>query len=277
MRRTILMMMMLLMIGTMSFGVTTSDVTVIIDGEPMDTIDEEQNIELPPYIHDDRTVIPVRNVVSTFGIASEQIAWISETRSVEIVTNRGDVIVMQIGNRDVQFNDKILKTDVAPLIIDNRTYLPLSALTTLFEMPIGWDSETRTVTLDPSIHLLEDYQLTFQFPVSKKYVLHNESVRKSSYSLRKHDLEENDVVSSVDIVVLDDKIDTVFEDYLYNNYLNSDDFKILSNEVISFVRYDGNYAVAFSEVGNRTLKLEIFNFSSDDLRGLVDSVKEVKK
>ena len=266
-----------MMIGTASFGVTTSDVTVLIDGEPMDIIDEEQKIELPPYIHDDRTVIPIRNVISTFGIASEQITWISETRSVEIVTNRGDIIVMQIGNRDIQFNDKILKTDVAPLIIENRTYLPLSALTTLFEIPIGWNNETRTVTLDPSTHLLDDGRLTFQFPVSKKYVLHNESVRESNYSLRKHDIEENDVVSSVNIIVLDDKIDTVFQDYLYKNYLNSDDFKILSNEVISFVRYDGNYAVAFSEIGDRTLKLEVFNFNLDDLRDLVNSVKEVKK
>lgn len=277
MRKTILIIIMLFMIAMISFGETTSDVSVLIDGEPMDIVDEEQNIELPPYIHNDRTVIPVRNVITTFGISNDQIAWIPETRSVEIVTNRGDVIIMQIDNRDIQFNDKVLKTDVAPLIIDNRTYLPLSALSTLFEMPIGWDGETRTVTLDPSTYHLDKYQLMFEYSVTNKYVMHSESTRESTYSLRKHDVEENDVLSSVDIQMIDNDINTVFNQYLYDNYLSSDDFKILSNERISFVRYDGAYGIAFVKVNERTLRLDIFNFEIEDLRVLVDSIKEVKE
>ena len=39
------------------------------------------------------------------------------------------------------------KMDVAPLVVDGRTYIPLRAATELMGMDVKWDNETRTVTI----------------------------------------------------------------------------------------------------------------------------------
>lgn len=281
-----LMVILCFFLLTFAYGETTADVTILIDQEPFRIEDTEQNILLPAYIHNNRTVIPVRGVINAFGIKNEQITWNGTNRTVTIIANNGDQIVLQIDNRSIQYNDKVLNTDVAPLIIDNRTYLPLSALSSLFDVDIEWNGDTRTVSMWASRHVLQEEKLMFNFPVEEGYVFKSFEKDRGlllgelpkedfQYVLEKYDLNQNQVISSLFITIENRPIDQVFDEYLTAHYLSADDFSILSNHFVSFYR-EGHDSIAFVEVNGKTLQLNMYHFNIEKLSFLVDSIKEVE-
>ncbi|MBQ4283064.1 MAG: copper amine oxidase N-terminal domain-containing protein, partial [Lachnospira sp.] len=56
-------------------------------------------------------------------------------------------IVMQINNKNILVNGVTKVNDVAPVIVDDRTLVPVRVVTELLGGTAAWDNETRTVTL----------------------------------------------------------------------------------------------------------------------------------
>ena len=56
-------------------------------------------------------------------------------------------IVLQINNRNVLINNNTLSNDVAPVIVDNRTMVPIRVITEALGGRADWNAETQTVTL----------------------------------------------------------------------------------------------------------------------------------
>ena len=70
--------------------------------------------------------------------------------NVAVVTEAADYdlrIVMQINNKNILVNGKTKVNDVAPVIVDDRTLVPVRVVTELLGGTAAWDNETRTVTL----------------------------------------------------------------------------------------------------------------------------------
>ena len=58
------------------------------------------------------------------------------------------VITMQIGNNDVSVNEKKFTNDVAPVIRNDRTLVPIRVVTETLGGTVDWDDATKTVTLN---------------------------------------------------------------------------------------------------------------------------------
>ncbi len=70
------------------------------------------------------------------------------TTSVTSETFTTDLrIVLQINNKNIVINNRTITNDVAPVIVDNRTLVPVRIVTELLGGTADWDAENRTVTL----------------------------------------------------------------------------------------------------------------------------------
>ena len=278
MKKILLVITMILTFSFSSFAdtVTSDDVTVLIDGIELDMHDEEQGVNLSPFILNDRTMIPLKSTIDAFGIDESQIEWNHEYRTISIISNRGDTIRMQIGNENIYLNENIFRSNVVPVIHNNRTYIPLSIIASLFNYDVEWVANDRSVIINPSTVVMKRFDLEFIYPVLEGFALIDYVNESGMYSFVKMDIDRNNELSSVEIELIEDDIYEVFDKYLKTELLSSDDFKILSNKKISFVRYENEKAIAFVKNNRTTIKMECVNFKIDQLKDLVESIKEVR-
>nr|WP_253287761.1 stalk domain-containing protein [Anaerotignum sp. MSJ-24] len=60
---------------------------------------------------------------------------------------KGNVIKMTIGDIEMSANDRVFYNDVAPVIVDNRTMVPIRVITELLGGTADWNEATKEVTL----------------------------------------------------------------------------------------------------------------------------------
>ena len=62
-------------------------------------------------------------------------------------STKPDVIKMSIGSIEMSVNDRVFYNDVAPVIVDNRTMVPIRVITELLGGTAEWNEQTKEVTL----------------------------------------------------------------------------------------------------------------------------------
>ena len=92
------------------------------------------------------------NVLSVTKTADNQYSFTMPSGKVNVQVNVKDAeydlrIVMQIQNKNILAGDKTIVNDVAPVIVDDRTLVPIRVVTELLGGSAHWDAATRTVTL----------------------------------------------------------------------------------------------------------------------------------
>ena len=60
----------------------------------------------------------------------------------------GDVVVMSIGSNEIVINDKKATIDAAPIVQNDRTYVPFRALAEAFGAEVAYDEATQAVTAE---------------------------------------------------------------------------------------------------------------------------------
>ena len=96
-----------------------------------------------PVIIDDRTLMPVRAIIEALG---GDISWNGEKKRVSILVN-GKEITLIIGSKEIQVGDAIVISDVAPIILNSRTFLPLRLIAENINCQVAWEGKTRMVTI----------------------------------------------------------------------------------------------------------------------------------
>ena len=120
---------------------TDDSIKVVVDGKESIFTDQA------PIIKNDRTMIPLRGVLETMGI---DIVWNAEEQS--ITAERGDSYALfKIGETTLKTAEGEINLDVAPEIINDRTMIPLRAVTESFGAEVTWDADTKTVTITDEI------------------------------------------------------------------------------------------------------------------------------
>ncbi len=105
----------------------------------------DENGTAPILSEEGRTLLPVRAVVEEMGGA---MAWDSETQTV-LLGYKENVIVLEIDNHTAYLNESSHELDVAPVIINDRTMLPIRFIAEGLEFDVEWDGDTQTVTITP--------------------------------------------------------------------------------------------------------------------------------
>ena len=105
-------------------------------------------LDSPPVIKNSRTLLPIRAIIEALG---GTIGWDGTERKVTINFD-STTIELWIDNPKARVNGTEVYIDpnnrsVKPIIINNRTMLPLRFVAESLGCDVGWDNDTRTITI----------------------------------------------------------------------------------------------------------------------------------
>ncbi len=104
---------------------------------------ENQKMDAAPFIKNDRTMVPIRFIISAFG---GEISWDENTRTA-IVKYNNDEIEIPIDSNTVKVNGENQNVDSPAIIKDNRTFVPIRFVAENFGMNIEYNQKTKEVTI----------------------------------------------------------------------------------------------------------------------------------
>ena len=124
---------------------------IVKSEEPIKVIYNEKEISFDqnPIIENGRTLVPMRAIFEAMGAT---VSWEGATKTITAirnnpVTKNSTVTVMQIDNSTMTvYGDNII-LDVPPKIVNNRTLVPVRAITESFYANVSWNENTRTVNI----------------------------------------------------------------------------------------------------------------------------------
>lgn len=100
-------------------------------------------LDVLPVIIADRTLLPVRFISETLGA---KVDWDAKT-STATITSGETVIQLTIGSITAYINGKTELLDAAPIIMSNRTLLPVRFIAEAIGAKVDWDAPTATATI----------------------------------------------------------------------------------------------------------------------------------
>ncbi len=122
--------------GNITTPSETDSITVTVDNTPL-TFDVE------PIIENDRVLVPMRKIFETLGANVE---WNDDTQTVT-ATKDAIKINLQIGNTEMQVNDKVVTLDVAPKLLNDRTLVPIRAVSESLNANVDWNESSQRVII----------------------------------------------------------------------------------------------------------------------------------
>lgn len=116
------------------------EIKLVIDGKKIETTPS-------PVIKSSRTLVPLRLISEHLGA---EVVWNETDRSVHIA--KGELAaLLRIDNRlfDYAKGQKSYSLcDVPPMILQDRTFVPLRLVSNILGVSVNWDGGTRTVTVN---------------------------------------------------------------------------------------------------------------------------------
>ena len=135
----ILSIFILLNITNCGKALPSNAIHLVVDGKDITVL-------ASPIIENNRVLVPLRFVSEEIGAA---VSWDGINRTVN-VENDNKSVHLWIGSHLVEYNNGEVYnlSDVAPIIIMERTYVPLRLLSNALGIGIEWDEKMRTVYVD---------------------------------------------------------------------------------------------------------------------------------
>ena len=107
-----------------------------------------------PVIVQDRTVVPIRAIIESFG---GTVGWDESTQAVLLSMN-DDNIKLAVNSNIAYLNGTSYTLDVAPIIINERTMLPIRFIAESFNLGVAWDADTQTVSVIRNLFDDDEYR-----------------------------------------------------------------------------------------------------------------------
>lgn len=115
-------------------------ITVKINGKD---VDFSQYDNVLPYIENDFTLIPIRAIAENLGL---DVNW---DGAEEKVTISGKVKISLVINSDTAVVDgESVALDIPARIVNDRTFIPLRFISENMGASVGWDEDTRLITIE---------------------------------------------------------------------------------------------------------------------------------
>lgn len=176
------------------------EINVKIDGKTMTPKD------MPAVSIDGRTMLPMRQIAQELGC---EVVWNEAAQQVYVV-NDDYTLVFTINNKTGQQNGKNFSMDVPPMIVNDRTMLPVRALATALDLNITWDDATRTVNIaekkaaQPSVPSTPSVPTT---PAAPSITLNKVNVPASKTAGQVFSIQANGKITDwEEVIVANDKI-----------------------------------------------------------------------
>ena len=111
-----------------------------------------------PAVINDRTFVPIRSIIDAFG---GDVVWEESSQTVTLTMN-SDVITLKIGSNIAYLNGEKETLDVSPVIINERTMLPIRFIAEGFNLGVAWDGRTGTVSIIRNLFEDWEYERLYQ-------------------------------------------------------------------------------------------------------------------
>jgi flavodoxin len=125
--------------GTMKIVLQIGNPVMLVNGIEKQ-IDAEGTV---PLIINNRTLLPVRAVIEEMGGTVE---WNSDTQEV-VLNYNDDEIKLTIDSQTARLNGQNQTLDTPPIIISDRTMLPIRFVAESFKFDVVWEKSTQTITI----------------------------------------------------------------------------------------------------------------------------------
>lgn len=119
-------------------SVPVTEVTVTVDGQEVKFKDQD------PVIIEGRTLVPVRGVFEALGA---EVEWIGETRQV-LVKSPDTEVQLTLDSNQYFVNGEAKYLDVPASLINDRTMVPVRAISESLGCSVEWDGNTNTVIIN---------------------------------------------------------------------------------------------------------------------------------
>jgi len=118
---------------------TATDIQLLINGKNITHLST-------PVVVNDRILVPLKVVSEELGAT---VTWDADYRTVSVVKGNKNIFLW-IGSRLVKYDNgqAYILSDVAPVIINSKTYVPLKLISNGLRIGITWDEATRSVMID---------------------------------------------------------------------------------------------------------------------------------
>lgn len=137
-------------------------------------------------IIDGRTMVPVRGVFEYMGYDVE---WNSNTKTATLTnTKKETVITLTGGESTFTVNENVITPDVPQQIVEGRFMLPLRAVGEAVNAKVGWNSDTKTATINENNNFFPINSVDENDPIIDKMPV-NEITVKSSEEQQRIDAE----------------------------------------------------------------------------------------
>lgn len=149
-----ILLMLVVCVLCISSTVLAGNVNVQLNGKNIDFTDNEGN-KVEAQIINSRTMVPMRKIFELLGASIE---WNGSNQTV-LATKDDISIKLQIGNEIAEVirdgKTEKVKLDSKPVIVNNRTLVPLRFISESLEKQVGWDAQNQTAIIIDYDYFLE--------------------------------------------------------------------------------------------------------------------------
>lgn len=103
-------------------------------------------MDVKPIRNNGRVYVPIKYLANALGIADQNITWDAGTQTV-LIYKDGISLKITINSNIIYRNNQPSVMDAAPIIVDNRTYLPARFVAESFGQAVQWDQANQAVVI----------------------------------------------------------------------------------------------------------------------------------
>ena len=119
-------------------------VNLQIDNPQMSVNGEVSELDSPPVIRDGRTLVPIRAIVEALD---GKVDWDNETKTATLTTDSGDEVKLTVNSKTASYNGSSAELDTPPVIINERTMLPIRFVAESFGYTADWKAEDKSIVI----------------------------------------------------------------------------------------------------------------------------------
>ena len=118
-------------------GHADGGIRVTLNGETL-------TFDVPPQLIDNRTMVPLRKIFEAMGAVVD---WNNDSQTVT-ATKGDESVIATINSKNVYINGETKTLDVPPMVIDDRTLVPVRFVAEAFGANVDWNETTQTVVIN---------------------------------------------------------------------------------------------------------------------------------
>jgi hypothetical protein len=151
--RLILVIFALTFIQTMGVQVSAASIPAAATTYSILVDNRAVAFDVSPLMKSSRLLVPFRAIAESLGIA---VTWDQDTMTAH-AAGYGKTVSLQIGNLTARIDGTSVPLDVAPLILNSRTLIPLRFFSEAFGCIVTWDGPARTALVLSPVRAMEIY------------------------------------------------------------------------------------------------------------------------